>query len=66
MKKKTGLNSLSSYYKLINHSNISQSSLGGIDWDYYFNNNISPLDPSFPKLDNLAMDHLNTFWDFYN
>ena len=60
-----GLEKLSSFYFYSKHRNIHIAPLNNINWRLYFENNKSPFEGDFLKLDVFAQEHLAKFWGNY-
>lgn len=72
LEKKTrlpGLESMSSYYKLVQHRSIKLKSLGDIDWNYFINNFGKNKEYDYEivsKIDNIILKHITQFFSNYN
>jgi hypothetical protein len=54
--RKPSMSVLSSYYEYRNNRYLTFKPLGGINWKEHFDNNVSPYEDPFTKLDSLAAE----------
>lgn len=59
------LGTFSDFRNYKEHRNIKIGSLGGINWDELFKQNLSPFEGEFNNIDALAKQHIYDFWQHY-